>query len=180
MSEQVILVDEFDRATGSCEKLETHRRGLKHRAFSVFVFNSAGRLLLQKRSPLKYHSGGLWTNTCCGHPRPGEQTQAAACRRLKEEMAIECELRETFQFSYRAALQDDLTENEFDHVFVGTSDAIPSPHPAEVSEWRHADCDVIHADLLSNPHDYTVWMRICFDRVRELMCRTNCVQSGSA
>lgn len=168
MIEQVVLVDDAGRDTGACEKLEAHRKGLKHRAFSVFVFDSTSRLLLQKRSAQKYHSGGLWTNTCCGHPRPGEATAAAARRRLNEEMALDCGLREMFHFSYTATLPQQLIENEIDHVFFGVSDAAPRPHPDEVSEWKRADCGAIHADLARNPHHYTVWLRLCFDRIREL------------
>jgi isopentenyl-diphosphate delta-isomerase len=164
--EAVVLLDALDEEIGVCGKVEAHREGLRHRAFSIFVFDSGGQLLLQQRSPLKYHSGGLWTNTCCGHPRPGESTHTAARRRLKEEMGIECELREVFRFSYRAVLPNGLTENELDHVFVGTCDACPDPDPEEVSDWKRADCATVAQDLQRNPQDYTVWLRICFDRVR--------------
>src|SRR5918997_6672888 len=119
MSEQVILVDEADREVGTGSKLEAHREGALHRAFSVFVFDRRGRLLLQKRAAGKYHSGGLWSNTCCGHPRPGEATAEAARRRLREEMNFDCELRAAFEFLYRAQFTNKLIEHEYDHVFVG-------------------------------------------------------------
>ncbi|HEX7957304.1 MAG TPA: isopentenyl-diphosphate Delta-isomerase, partial [Pyrinomonadaceae bacterium] len=118
-SEQLILVDADDRELGAGEKLEVHRAGALHRAFSVFVFDGRGRLLMQRRAAGKYHSGGLWSNTACGHPRPGEATRAAARRRLREEMGLDCELSAAFEFVYRAELGDSLVEHEYDHVFVG-------------------------------------------------------------
>ena len=171
MEEQLILVDDLGRATGVSEKLAAHRRGLRHRAFSVFIFNAAGQLLLQKRATSKYHSGGLWSNTCCGHPRPGEDTAVAARRRLREEMGIDCDLEETFHFSYDATMSNGLIECEFDHVFVGTCDDPPRPDPAEASEWRWSDCSAIQADLTRRPDDYTVWLRVCFNRVFDLTGR---------
>src|ERR671913_2483251 len=134
--EEVILVDEHDRVVGAGEKLRAHREGALHRAFSVFVFDAGGRLLLQKRAREKYHSGGLWSNTACGHPRPGEPTATAARRRLREEMSLDCELREAFEFVYRAELDGALVEHEYDHVFVGTHEGDPAPDPSEVAGWR--------------------------------------------
>src|SRR4051812_34432219 len=119
-AEQLILVDAHDRELGAGEKLQVHLAGALHRAFSIFVFDAAGRLLIQKRAPGKYHSAGLWSNTACGHPRPGEATAPAARRRLREEMGLDCELHEAFEFLYRAELGDALVEHEYDHVFVGT------------------------------------------------------------
>src|SRR2546423_9920022 len=130
-AEQLILVDSSDREIGVGEKLETHREGRLHRAFSIFIFDGAGRLLLQKRAPTKYHSGGLWSNTACGHPRPGEETVAAAHRRLREEMGFDCELRAAFGFLYRAELRERLIEHEYDHVFVGEFRGAPAPDVAE-------------------------------------------------
>lgn len=120
--EELVLVDEYDRATGTAEKMQVHRDGLLHRAFSIFIFDLKGRLLLQKRALGKYHSQGLWTNTCCGHPRPGEPTLAAARRRLLEEMGIDCPvLMEVEAFVYRTQVSNGLIENEYDHIYVGLS-----------------------------------------------------------
>ena len=161
MSEQVILVDEQDRALGADEKMSAHRSGALHRAFSVFVFDPEGRLLLQRRARGKYHSGGLWSNTACGHPRPGETTPDAARRRLREEMNIDCELREAFAFVYRADLGGGLVEHEYDHVYVGTHRGPgPSPDPSEVEDWRWVTLDELHRALQEEPHRYTYWLNI--------------------
>ncbi|MEK7619489.1 MAG: isopentenyl-diphosphate Delta-isomerase, partial [Patescibacteria group bacterium] len=130
MQENCILVDETDHEIGTEEKMATHERGLLHRAFSVFVFNASGELLLQQRAFEKYHSAGLWTNTCCSHPRPGEETLAAAYRRLQEEMGFDCPLNEMFTFRYLAPFPNGLTENEVDHVFFGMYDGPVNPNPA--------------------------------------------------
>ncbi|MDT7605404.1 MAG: isopentenyl-diphosphate Delta-isomerase [Acidobacteriota bacterium] len=159
MLEQVILVDEFDREVGVREKLEAHREGVLHRAFSVFVFDSTKRLLLQKRAATKYHSGGLWSNTCCGHPRPGEATAVAARRRLKEEMNFDCELREAFAFLYRAEV-GALVEHEYDHVFVGVYDGEPVPDGAEVEDWKRVSLTDLRRDLRAKPERYTDWLRL--------------------
>jgi isopentenyl-diphosphate delta-isomerase len=160
MSERVILVDEQDRELGVGEKLQTHRDGALHRAFSVFVFDSAGRLLLQKRAREKYHSGGLWSNTCCGHPRPGEATQAAARRRLFEEMGFDCEPRAAFGFLYRAELAGGLVEHEYDHVFLGRFDGVPAPDAGEVEDWRWLTLGELRAELASRPEAYSYWLRV--------------------
>jgi isopentenyl-diphosphate delta-isomerase len=164
MGEQVILVDEQDRELGACEKLQAHREAALHRAFSVFVFDAAGRLLLQRRARTKYHSGGLWSNTACGHPRPGETTLAAASRRLREEMGFDCELREAFDFLYRAELPGGLVEHEFDHVFVGRFDGEPAPDASEVEGWRRATLEELREDLRRRPGDYSFWLRVALDR----------------
>jgi len=163
----VILVDEQDRATGEMEKLEAHRLGLLHRAFSVFVFDSFGRLLLQRRAWGKYHSPGLWTNTCCSHPRAGEETEAAAHRRLQEEMGFDCPVRHAFGFTYRAEL-GDLIEHEYDHVFVGTWDGIPLPAPEEVAGCKYWELDEIERGLESQHEQFTAWFRLIWPRIREL------------
>jgi isopentenyl-diphosphate Delta-isomerase len=160
MSEQVILVDERDREVGAGEKLQAHRAGTLHRAFSVFVFDRGGRLLLQKRAAAKYHSGGLWSNTACGHPRPGEATGAAARRRLREEMNFDCELREAFSFLYRAELEGGLVEHEYDHVFVGFYDGEPSPDAAEVEEWKWVSMGELRRGLESEPELYSRWLKL--------------------
>ena len=159
--EQVILVDGDDRAIGQMEKLAVHREGLLHRAFSVFVFDGDGRLLLQRRASGKYHSPGLWSNTCCGHPRPGEETRAAARRRLVEEMGLRCELTYVHSFIYRAELGNGLWEHELDHVFVGTTRNEPSPHPDEVAEWRAVPRAALEAELVNAPDAFTVWFPQC-------------------
>ena len=161
--EQVILVDERDRELGAVEKLRAHRDGALHRAFSVFIFDGAGRLLMQKRARGKYHSGGLWSNTACGHPRPGEPTEAAARRRLREEMSLDCELSEAFEFVYRAELDGALVEHEYDHVFVGTHDAEPAPDPAEVEEWRWVSLGELRERLASEPQRYSYWLKVAVE-----------------
>jgi isopentenyl-diphosphate delta-isomerase len=160
MNEFVILVDETDVPAGTMEKMEAHQKGLLHRAFSAFVFNSKNQLLLQRRASGKYHSAGLWTNTCCSHPRPGEDTLSAALRRLKEEMGFETPLTKKFDFIYKAALDHELTEHEFDHVYTGLFDGEPAPDPLEVSEFKWMELDHVREDLRLHPHSYTEWFKI--------------------
>lgn len=167
MEELVILVDQDDRETGVMEKIEAHREALLHRAFSVFVFNSKGELMLQQRALGKYHSPGLWTNTCCSHPRPGEDTEAAAHRRLQEEMGFDCTLTKIFHFTYKAPFDNNLTEHEVDHVFVGFSDELPSVNPDEVESFRFATLKDISLEMSKNPEMFTVWFQIAFERVAE-------------
>ncbi|MGC8851384.1 MAG: isopentenyl-diphosphate Delta-isomerase, partial [Candidatus Micrarchaeia archaeon] len=137
--EQVILVDENDRELGVGEKMEVHRNGQLHRAFSIFVFNSDGKLLIHQRAKEKYHSGGLWTNTCCSHPRPGEKLDEAIHRRLVEEMGFDCPLKEVFSFVYQVKFENGLFEHELDHVYIGKFDGDPKPNPAEVMDWKWVD-----------------------------------------
>ena len=158
--EQVILVDECDRELGVSEKLQAHRAGALHRAFSIFIFDADKRLLLQKRAQTKYHSAGLWSNTACGHPRPGERTEAAAHRRLREEMRFDCALHPAFQFLYRAELTGGLVEHEYDHVFVGEFNGEPVPDRAEVEDWRWVRMDELKRDLQQRPKAYSYWLRI--------------------
>ena len=162
-AEQLILVDAFDRELGVGEKMQVHRAGALHRAFSVFVFDGRGRLLMQKRAADKYHSAGLWSNTACGHPRPGEATKAAARRRLREEMGFDCELREAFQFLYRAELDGALVEHEYDHVFVGTYEGDPAPDPSEVEEWRWVSISELLRGLSERPHLYSRWLKLAVE-----------------
>lgn len=166
--EEVILVDENDQATGTMEKLQAHKEGKLHRAFSVFIFNSEGKLLLQQRAKDKYHSPLLWTNTCCSHPRTGEVTKDAAERRLKEEMGFSCELEHAFSFIYKADMQNGLTEHEFDHVFFGSYNMEPKPFAAEVENWKYADMREIYQHIKQHPENYTAWFKIVFDRVYAL------------
>ncbi len=163
--EQVILVDENDNQIGAEEKLKAHQNGGKlHRCFSILVFNSKGELLLQQRALSKYHCGGLWTNTCCSHPRPGEVTGEAAHRRLKEEFGFDTEFKELFTFIYRAGFDNGLTEWEFDHVFVGTYDGKPDPNPEEIGDYMWISPEELRKDVEENPEKYTPWFRIILER----------------
>ncbi|MBO9563235.1 MAG: isopentenyl-diphosphate Delta-isomerase [Niastella sp.] len=162
---QVILVNEQDEAVGVMEKIEAHRKAVLHRAFSVFIFNSKGEMLLQQRAFSKYHSGGLWTNACCGHPAPGELTGNAAARRLHEEMGFTTELHELFDFTYRHAFDNGLTEYELDHVFAGTWDAQMHPNPEEVHDHCFMSLDEIRQSMSEHPQQYTVWFRIVYPRI---------------
>ena len=165
--EEVILVDKHDVEQGTMEKMEAHKNGgTLHRAFSVFVFNTKGELLLQRRALHKYHSGGLWTNTCCSHPRPGETVREAGHRRLEEEMGMQCKLVELFSFEYKAELDGGMTEWELDHVLLGLSDKEPSINEEEVAEFKYMPLDEIDEDLNKNPQNYTEWFKICFERVK--------------
>ena len=164
--EKVVLVDKEDFQLGLMPKLEAHRKGVLHRAFSVFVFNSSKLLLMQKRSSLKYHSPGLWTNTCCSHQRDGESTVDAAKRRLDEEMGLNVDLKETFSFIYKANLENGLIEHEFDHVLVGFTDFNPKINTNEVEDWKWIDLSFLELDLDKNPNIYTEWFKIIFKRVK--------------
>ncbi len=161
----VILVDERDRPVGRMEKLEAHETGALHRAFSVFLFDAEGRWLLQRRDLGKYHSGGLWTNTCCSHPAPGESTAEAAVTRLMEEMGITAEITPAFSFHYRADFDNGLVEHEFDHVFVGRFDGEPVPNPDEASDWRWVDTESLFRELDDRPDAFTYWFREIAERV---------------
>jgi len=165
IEEQVVLVNEKDEEIGLMGKQEAHEKAVLHRAFSVFVFNSKNELLLQQRAYTKYHTPGLWTNTCCSHPRSGEAVGVAARRRLKEEMGFTCELKKAFDFIYKAPFDNGLTEHEFDHVFTGTYDGEPVINPAEVNDWMWIGMDKLKQDIDANPAIYTVWFKIAFPRV---------------
>ncbi len=165
MEERVILVDEHDKEIGTEEKMKAHREAKLHRCFSIFIFNSKGKFMLVKRASSKHHSGGLWTNTCCSHPRPGEDTLDAAHRRLKEEMGFDTKLEEIFSFTYKAALDQGMHEHEYDHVFLGTYDKDPLPDLKEAEDWKFADAREIQDDMKKNPQKYTAWFLLSFDRV---------------
>ncbi len=156
----VIWVDENDNELGFVEKMEAHHKGMLHRAISVIILNSKGEMLLQQRAGGKYHSAGLWTNTCCSHPAPGESARDAAHRRLFEEMGITANLRFIRKFHYKTGFDNGLTENEIDYVFVGSSDDIPEVHPGEVESYRYVNLDSLKTDLDKNPQHYTVWFRM--------------------
>jgi isopentenyl-diphosphate delta-isomerase len=162
--EKVILVNSNDEPIGLMPKMEAHEKALLHRAFSVFVINGNNELMLQQRAHQKYHSPGLWTNTCCSHQRDGEENIEAGLRRLQEEMGFETPLEYLFNFIYRVPFDNGLTEHELDHVMLGRFEGEPSINPEEVASWKWMDIDQIHADLNNNPSDYTVWFAIIFDR----------------
>jgi isopentenyl-diphosphate delta-isomerase len=158
-SENVILVDASDNEVGQEEKLKAHQRGALHRAFSVMIWDSKGRMLLQQRQAGKYHSGGLWSNACCGHPRPGEQSGAAAARRLNEEMGISCALTPIGTFSYRAELDAGLIENEFVHLFRGVYDGAITPDPSECDDYIWLDKDAILSRIAARPDTFSAWFK---------------------
>ena len=165
--EEVILVNERDEETGSMEKFEAHRKGLLHRAFSIFIFNSKGEMLLQKRADTKYHSGGLWSNACCSHPRPGEELLMAAMRRLKEEMGFQIPVKKLFEFTYRTEFQNGLIEHEFDHVFTGEYNGLIAVDKHEISDYCYKEIADIRESLKSHPHKYTVWFQQAFPQVEK-------------
>lgn len=167
MEEYIIAVDENDKELGPIEKMEAHEKGVLHRAFSIFIFNSKDQLLLQKRYSGKYHSGGLWTNTCCSHPRYKEKLEEAIYRRLKEEMGFTCELTKLFSFCYKVNFQNSLTENEYDHVFIGTYDGEIVPNENEVEDYKWIDIDEVKRDIKNNGHLYTFWFKSVLDKVIE-------------
>ena len=162
MPVDVVLVDADDREIGRAEKLEAHRSGALHRAFSAFVFADEGRVLLQRRARTKYHSGGLWSNTCCGHPLPGEEISTAARRRLREEMGIDVALTPIARFTYRAELDGGLVEHEIDHVLVGSWSGSPAPDPAEVGEWGWIAPADLDRELRDDPGRFTAWLPLAW------------------
>ena len=169
MTEYVVLVDELDNKVGLMEKMEAHINPTLHRAFSIFIFNSKNEMLLQQRALSKYHTPGLWTNTCCSHPRDGESLHDATNRRLQEEMGMQCELKEAFSFVYKADVMQGLVEHEFDHVFIGTSDDLPIINKDEVESFRYDTVENIKADIERNPQNYTAWFKIAFDKLLETL-----------
>ena len=159
-SDDVILVDEHDTELGVAPKLDVHQDGRLHRAVSVVLFDDAGQVLLQRRASTKYHSAGLWSNTCCGHPRPAESTIAAGTRRLHAEMGVAgCELTHAGRFIYKAELDNGLVEHELDHVLVGVWSGSPMPDAREVSAWRWMSLERLTTDLETHPRSYTAWLR---------------------
>ena len=160
MDDRLILVNENDEVVGFDEKLKIHREGLLHRAFSIFILNSQRELLMQRRALTKYHSPGLWSNTCCGHPRPGEQVLVAARRRLKAEMGLDCQLIEVGNLIYRQNVSGGLIEHEFDHILMGQSDLDPKLNLEEAIEWKRTSFDRLRREVSSSPVDFTCWLRI--------------------
>jgi len=175
--EQVILVNENDEQTGTMEKMEAHLTGTLHRAFSVFIFNNKGEMLLQQRAATKYHNGELWTNACCSHPAPGETTLAAATRRLKEEMGFTTTLEKVFDFTYKASFENGLTEHEFDHVFVGTYDGDIKIDHAEVKDYCFKTLDEIEFSLKTHPQKFTAWFKIALPKIKTFIATQNLIVS---
>ena len=160
MTNQVILVDENDNEIGLEEKIAAHKKKLLHRAFSIFLFNKSSELLLQKRAPNKYHSGNLWTNTCCSHPIPNTSIEESAKKRLVVEMGIETELSKVFSFVYKAEFANGLCEYEYDHVLFGHFDGVPNLNPNEAVDYKWIKIKDLKLQIDSNPDDFTVWLRI--------------------
>ena len=164
--EKVILVDKNDHPIGEMDKMEAHTKGLLHRAFPIFIFNEQNELMLQRRALSKYHSGGLWTNTCCSHPRPGETILEAGNRRLLEELNFRTDLSYSFSFIYRAELDADMIEHELDHVLIGHYNSLIEPNPEEVMELKFTTLSKIETDIATNGEMYTVWFKVIFERVK--------------
>lgn len=162
--EKVILVNEKDEQIGTMEKIEAHEKALLHRAFSVFVFNENNELLLQQRALEKYHSPGLWTNTCCSHQRVGETNIEAGMRRLEEELGFTTNLKDSISFIYKAPFDNGLTEHEFDHILIGNYNEDPKPNPEEVAEFKWMKLEDVQKDMAKNPEIYTEWFKIIFDK----------------
>lgn len=168
MNNTVILVDEHDNQIGTCDKLLAHKKGLLHRAVSVFVFNSKGELMIQQRAEEKYHSPSLWSNTACSHPYPEEKNTHAAHRRLKEEMGLEVKLTWAFSFLYKCDFDNGLIEHEFDHAFIGFSNALPDPDPKEVKSWEWASLAEIEERIDLAPDQFTPWFKLCYKQAFDL------------
>jgi isopentenyl-diphosphate Delta-isomerase len=160
MEEEVILVDAEDNVVGTMKKMEAHRRGVLHRAFSILLFNTRGEMLLQKRSASKYHSAGLWTNACCSHPLPDEPVDVATRRKLKQEMGIDLRTEFAYKFIYQVALENGLMEHELDYVYVGRFDGIPVLNRDEVSDWKFIDLHSLRDDIRTHPQSYTSWFKL--------------------
>lgn len=162
---EVILVNEQDEAIGTMEKMQAHQQGLLHRAFSIFIFDSKGRMLLQQRAAEKYHGAHLWTNACCSHPFPGEAVAAAAERRLKEELGFTTSLEEIFSFTYKASVENNLIEHEYDHVFAGFYDGNIEPNQHEVEAYKYEEVATIISDVKKTPEKFTSWFKIAFPKI---------------
>lgn len=172
--EMIILVDENDREIGHMEKIEAHKNGgFLHRAFSIFLFDSKGRMLLQQRAKTKHTFGGLWTNACCSHPNKGESIGQAAHRKLKQEFGFDCNFKEMFSFIYKADSGNGLTEHEFDHVLVGIYEGEIKPNPEEIDQWKYVDVNWLKEDVEKHPEKYTPWFKIALDRVLQHVPHVN-------
>jgi len=167
LEEKVLLVDEYDQVLGKMEKIEAHEKGLLHRAFSVFIYNDKDELLLQKRALTKYHTPGLWTNTCCSHQRENESNVEAGQRRLQEEMGFTTELKNQFSFIYKAPFINGLTEHEYDHILLGYYNGQPQPNPDEVADWKWMSLEAVEKDMHHQPNNYTAWFKILLEKYLE-------------
>lgn len=165
--DKIILVNEHDDMVGTIDKMEAHKQGLLHRAFSVFIFNSKGEMLMQQRALTKYHSAGLWTNACCSHPMPGEKTIDAAQRRLMEELGFEAPIEKIFDFTYKAEFDNGLTEHEFDHVFAGEYEGEIDANPDEVKDFCYQEISEIKNMLQEHPQKFTAWFHIAFPKIEQ-------------
>lgn len=162
---EVVLVDENDKPLATMDKMEAHHKGLLHRAFSVFIFNQHGQILLQQRAQNKYHGAGLWTNACCSHPLLNEPVANGAKERLAYEMGLLCNLEFLFSFIYNAAVENGLIEHEYDHVFVGTTNTTPVPSPSEVQAWRWVTIPSLLQEMAQKPDRFTVWFKMALPKV---------------
>lgn len=162
------MVDKNNKKIGVEEKIRAHKEGMLHRAFSIFVFNSKGELLIQQRATNKYHSGGLWSNTVCSHPKPHETYHKAVHRRLKEEMGFDCPLKKAFSFTYKTRFQNGLIENEHDSVFIGSFDGKPKPNPEEIMNHKWVSVKKLKKDITNNPNKYTIWLKIALEKMTAL------------
>lgn len=169
---KVVLVDQNDQELGEMDKLLAHERGELHRAFSIFIFNSRGEMLIHQRDSDKYHGGGLWTNACCSHPQLHEDLEQAALQRLQFEMGLVCPIHKLFSFIYHAKVENDLIEHEFDHVFVGHTDSKPKPNPAEVQDYRWITLDHLQQEVQTSPNAFTYWFKSALDQVLEALEQT--------
>ena len=165
--QSVVLVDKEDRTLASLDKMEAHQLGLLHRAFSVFIFDRKGNMLIHQRALSKYHCGGLWTNACCSHPYINELPEVAAQRRLQEELGFTCEVTKVFDFVYKATFDNGFTEHEFDHVFVGTYEGAIETDKNEVAQWKYVSIDWLMNDLALHTNIYTPWFKIALPMVLE-------------
>lgn len=168
MNEQLILVDEHDDELGYLDKLSVHKTGLLHRAFSVFIFNTKGELLLQQRALEKYHSPGIWSNTCCSHPLKNESMDETISRRMQEEMGMQCKTVFKFKFIYRNEFENGLTEHELDHVYFAESDHLPIPNPSEVMDWKYINLEDLSKEIDQNPAKFSAWLKVCLPKVARI------------
>ena len=166
-------MNERDEPIGVMEKMEAHEKGLLHRAFSIFIFNKQGEMLLQQRAAEKYHSANLWTNACCSHPSPEEKVEDAIHRRLKEELGFDTSLTKAFDFTYKTSFDNGLIEHEYDHVYTGTFDGEIHPHDAEVKDHCFMSMQMIREKMASEPHQYTSWFKIAFPKLEEYLAKNN-------
>lgn len=165
----VVIVDRNDFPIGVMDKTEAHQKGILHRAFSIFIFNSKAEILLHQRADTKYHGAGLWTNTCCSHPQLNENINESALERLNYEMGLECDVKKVFSFIYYAPVENGLIEHEYDHIFVGHTNTEPKPNPSEVKDYKWSNPWFVISDMEHNPHLYTFWFRSAFPKVLDFL-----------